>query len=247
MIRDRIARERCSGEPGVAGARASAGAAILIAAVAITPFSVVSADAAECADLATLALPQTKIDAAQSIPAGSYAPPYAKPLADLPAFCRVHGVVSPVPGSVIGFEVWLPQTNWNRKLEMFGNGGCSSDMSYPDMAARLKAAYVSVATDTGHIGSDPSFAIARPESIPDWGYRAVHETVERAKLLTHAFYGEPPAHNYFRGCSTGGHQALMEAQRFPIDFDGIIAGDPGNNRTHLNAGFLWQYIVNHQH
>jgi feruloyl esterase len=173
------------------------GAAILIAAVAITPLSVVSADAAECGDLATLALPQTKIDAAQSIPAGSYTPPYTKPLADLPAFCRVHGVVSPVPGSVIGFEVWLPQTNWNRKLEMFGNGGYSSDMSYPDMAARLKAAYVSVATDTGHIGSDPSFAIARPESIPDWGYRAVHETVERAKLLIRAFYGEPPSSQLF--------------------------------------------------
>ncbi|WP_158815726.1 tannase/feruloyl esterase family alpha/beta hydrolase [Methylocapsa sp. S129] len=206
-----------------------------------------TAVAADCQSLAALSLPNAKIDAAQEIDAGSYTPAGAKAIAGLPAFCRIHGIIAPAPGSQIGFELWLPRTSWNHKLEMFGNGGYSSDISYADMADRLQTGYASVATDTGHIGSDPAFAAGHPESIVDWGHRAVHETAQKAKLLVAAYYGAAPVHAYFKGCSTGGHQALMEAQRFPGDFDGIIAGDPGNNRTHLNAGFLWQYIANHPH
>src|SRR5579883_417450 len=118
------------------------------------------------------------------------------------------------------------------------------------MASLLQQGYATLGTDTGHTGDDPLPFVqgaANPEIIVDWGHRAVHESVVNAKQVLAAFYGSAPRHAYFSGCSTGGHQALMEAQRYPDDFDGIIAGDPGNNRTHLNAGFLWQFIQNHPH
>ena len=204
-----------------------------------------AAFAADCRSLAALSLPDAIVDAAQEVDAGSYAPAGSKLISDLPTFCRVHGVISPAPDSRIGFELWLPRLGWNHKLEMVGNGGYSSDIGWSEMADRLRAGYASVATDTGHTGSDPAFAMGHPESIVDWGNRAVHETAQTAKLTLQAYYGATPVHSYFKGCSTGGHQALMEAQRYPDDFDAIIAGDPGNNRTHLNAGFLWQYISNH--
>jgi feruloyl esterase len=140
----------------------------------------------------------------------------------------------------------LPQQQgWNGRLSMLGNGGYSSALPLPQMTAQLQAGYAVVATDTGHSGDSPDFALGRPEAIVDWGHRAVHLTAVRAKSLVAAFYGKSAQHAYFQGCSTGGHQAFMEAQRFPEDFDGIIAGAPGHNRTHLNAGFLWQFAQNH--
>lgn len=224
------------------------------------------AAATSCEGLAQLGLPETMIDAAQSVAAGDYTPagpmklsgtaalplsptdegvpPTREALRDLPAFCRVHGVIAPVPGSRVGFELWLPQQGWNGRLLMLGNGGYSSTISY-SMATELKAGYAMLGTDTGHTGDDPEFAIGHPEAIVDWAHRAVHESAVKAKAIVAAFYGRPEQYAYFAGCSTGGHQALMEAQRHPEDFVGILAGDPGNNRTHINAGFLWQYRSNH--
>jgi len=129
---------------------------------------------------------------------------------------------------------------------MFGKGGYSSSIAFDKMAEQLDRGYAALGTDTGHTGNDPDFAIGHPEAIVDWGHRAVHESVVVAKQIVALRYDQPPRHAYFAGCSTGGHQALMEAQRYPADFDGIIAGDPGNNRTHLNAGFLWQFVKNHR-
>lgn len=222
--------------------------------------------AATCEELAALALPDTSIDAAQSVPAGDYTPstavkfggvaavpvspgdggvpPGPDALRGLPAFCRVHGVIAPVPGSRIGFELWLPQQGWNGRLLMLGNGGYSSLMSY-SMGTELKAGYATLATDTGHTGDDPTFAIGHPEAIVDWAHRAVHDSAVKAKAIVAAYFGQPAKFAYFAGCSTGGHQALMEAQRYPDDFIGVLAGDPGHNRTHINAGFLWQYVSNH--
>jgi feruloyl esterase len=202
--------------------------------------------AASCGQLPKLTVENTIIAAAEAWSAGAFAPPTGAAISDLPAACRVQGVISPVPGSRVGFELWLPQEGWNGKIEMVGNGGYSSAISYKAMAPLLKHGYATVATDTGHTGDDPGFAIDHPEAIVDWGHRAVHVTIAAAKSVTSAFYGQAPKHSYFAGCSTGGHQALMEAQRYPTDFDGIIAGDPGNNRTHLNAGFLWQFVRNHR-
>jgi feruloyl esterase len=119
-------------------------------------------------------------------------------------------------------------------------------MAYMAMAAQLRRGYAVVATDTGHSGDDPDFAVDHPQAIVDWASRAVHVSIEAAKAVVPAFYGQPPKHAYFWGCSTGGQQALTEAQRYPKDFDGILAGDPGNNRTHLNAGFFWQFVKNHR-
>lgn len=161
--------------------------------------------------------------------------------------CRLEGVLRPVPGSRIGYRLWLPEAErWTGRLQMLGNGGYSSDMPLAAMEAALARGSAVVATDTGHTGDDPAFARDAPQAIVDWGWRAVHLTVVVAKALTTRFYGRPPTHSYFDGCSTGGHQAMMEAQRFPADFDGIVAGAPGANRVRLNAAFLWQYLANHR-
>lgn len=223
--------------------------AVAALAASLTFLPAAARAAGPCEGLVALALPDTAIDAAQPVAAGDYAPAGSPALRDLPAFCRVHGTVAPVPGSRIGFGVWLPQnggnSGWNGKLLMLGNGGYSSALPHLEMAARLRAGYAALGTDTGHTGDDPDFAVGHPEAIVDWGHRAVHESVVKAKAVVAAFYGEPARRAYFSGCSTGGQQAFMEAQRHPEDFDGILAGAPGHNRTHLNAGFLWQYLRNH--
>lgn len=201
-----------------------------------------------CESLTRTALPHTTITAAEPVPAGRHTAPDGRVLPSVPAFCRVHGVAEPVPGSAIGFEVWIPG-QWNRRLLMFGNGGYSSAIDFASMGGpALAAGYATVGTDTGHTGDDPDVFVqgaANPEIIVDWGHRAVHETIVNAKLIAEAYTGAEPRYSYFIGCSTGGHQALMEAQRYPDDFDGIVAGAPGNNRVALNAGFLWQFLRNH--
>ncbi|GGB42869.1 putative esterase [Sphingomonas metalli] len=173
----------------------------------------------------------------------------ARPIAAVgttPAFCRVTGTLRPVAGSRIGFELLLPAAaSWTGRFQMLGNGGYSSALPRAAMMAALGRGSAVVATDTGHDGDDPSFARGRPEAIVDWGWRAVHLTARAAQRLAARYYGRPPSHRYFAGCSTGGHQAMMEAQRFPDDFDGIVAGAPGADRTRLNAAFLWQYLSNH--
>ena len=158
--------------------------------------------------------------------------------------CRLTLEASPVRKSTIGIEIWLPETQWNGKLQMVGNGGYSSRINIAAFERLVRNGYAVVGTDTGHKGDDPAFAQGRPEAISDWAHRAVHVSVVQAKRLVEAFYGAPAQHSYFSGCSTGGHQGLMAAQRYPHDFDGIIVGAPGHNRTHLNAGFLWQFVQN---
>ena len=167
--------------------------------------------------------------------------------ASLAAYCRVTGMLRPVPGSSIGFQLWLPvPERWSGRLQMLGNGGYSSALPLPAMAEALQRGSAVIATDTGHQGDDPDFAAGRPEAIVDWGSRAVHLSLVQGEKLVARFYGRPATRRYFNGCSTGGHQALMEAQRFPADFDGIVAGAPGSDRVRLNAAFLWQYRANHR-
>jgi feruloyl esterase len=161
-----------------------------------------------------------------------------------PDHCAVTGHLHPVPGSDIGFVLWLPQ-GWNGRFQMFGNGGYSSTLPLAQMRAALAKGYAVAATDTGHDGDDPAFARGHPQAIADWAWRAVHETAIAAQRLTRAYYGRRPTWRYFWGCSTGGQQALSEAQRFPADFDGIVAGAPGYDRIRLNAGFLWMFLQNH--
>lgn len=211
--------------------------------------------AATCDSMASLKLANTSITAAQVVAAGAFVPPNPLPppalaaFKSLPAFCRVQGVIQPSSDSHIEFEVWLPVSGWNRDYFGVGNGGLAGSISYtlppdisdnvPGMAPELAAGFVVSSTDTGHrADADAQWALGHPEKIMDFGYRAIHETAEKSKAIIRAFYGNGPKHSYFDSCSNGGRQALMEAQRFPSDYDGIIAGAPGHFLTHGNAGLI---------
>ena len=198
----------------------------------------------QCLALASRALRDVKIESAEST--NMVADGAGLAITGLPAFCRVRGLATPTPRSRIHFEAWLPLTGWSGRIQMIGNGGYSSAINKNALAALVRQGAVAVATDTGHEGGELEFGFGNDDAIIDWGSRAVHESIVAAKSLAAWFYGRAPRYAYFAGCSTGGHQALMEAQRYPADFDGILAGDPGNNRTNLNFGFLWQFLANHE-
>lgn len=151
-------------------------------------------------------------------------------------FCRVRGVITPSSDSNINFEVWLPPPpEWNGKYEGVGNGGFAGSLIYPAMNEALRAGYAVSGTDTGHSGSAPQsqWALHHPEKVEDLGWRSIHDTAIVSKAVIAAYYGNDPARSYFNGCSTGGRQALMEAQRFPTDYNGIVAGAPAN----------WPYLL----
>ncbi len=193
----------------------------------------------ECADLAGLDLPDTEITAAERVGSGTFAPPSAGgpggQAFSVPAMCRVAGVVSPA----IKFEVWLPEGEaWNGRFQAVGGGGLAGVISYAAMAEAVRDGYASASTDTGHESTDSTWLGDRQRVI-DYGYRAIHEMTTKAKAVIDAHYGSAPEYSYFNGCSTGGRQGLMEAQRFPDDYDGIVSGAPVNRFTHLHIGQLW--------
>jgi feruloyl esterase len=151
-------------------------------------------------------------------------------------FCRVQGTIRPTPDSDIVFEVWLPPREaWNGKCEGVGRRGFGGTLLYGPMDWALEGGYAVSNTDGGHTGAavDASWAVGHPEKIVDFGCRAIHETALASKAIIEAYYAKPPAHAYFNGCSDAGREALMEAQRFPQDYDGIVAGDPANYWTRL--------------
>lgn len=203
--------------------------------------------AATCESMASLALPNATITLAQPVAAGDFTPPGREapgpppPVAykDLPAFCRVAATLKPTSDSDIKMEVWLPTSGWNRKYQAVGNGGWAGVISYSAMAEALHDGYATSSTDTGHVGATGSFAMGHPEKLVDFGYRAVHEMTLKAKSVIDAFYGAAPRMSYWNGCSTGGRQGLKEAQRFPDDYDGIVAGAAANPRTHLSSWQIW--------
>ena len=202
--------------------------------------------AATCESLAALKLPDTTITLAQPVAAGAFVPPsgFGMPAAsakDLPAFCRVTATIKPAKDSDIKVEIWLPLTGWNGKYRGQGNGGFAGSIDYPGLITALSAGYASSSTDTGHSGSpvNASWALGHPDKIVDFGWRAIHEMTLRAKSIIQAFYGDSPKKSYFSACSNGGRQGLMEAQRFPEDYDGIIAGAPANYWTKVFATFIW--------
>jgi len=203
-----------------------------------------------CEQLAQLALPNTKIMSAQTVAAGAFAPPasMAPWLAGdpsfykrLPEFCRVVAEDKPTSDSDIKIEVWLPISGWNRKFRGQGNGGFAGEIDYRSLGLAIAQGYASAATDTGHAagGTDANWALGHPEKIIDFAYRAIHEMTVVGKATVAAFYGDAPQRTYFANCSNGGRQALMEAQRFPKDYDGILAGAPANYWTHLLSSALY--------
>ncbi len=207
---------------------------------------IIPASAAPCSELIKLSISGVSITSASDVAAGHFTLPGLKKALDTPAFCRVIAVARPTSDSVINIEVWIPdQHYWNKDFEGVGNGGYNGAIQYTELADAIKRGFAAASTDTGHSGADLTFAAGHPEKIVDWGYRAVHIMTESAKLIIRSYSGAFPKHSYFMGCSTGGHQALSEVQRFPADYDGVVAGDPGNNRVHLNVGFLWAFTATH--
>ena len=200
-----------------------------------------------CASLAALTIPSITIKTAELVPAGSYTPPGPQQTATMrPAHCRVEATARPTSDSEIKFEVWIPPVDaWNGKLEGVGNGGYNGAIGYAAMAAGLGRGYAVASTDTGHTGDDMKFGQGHPEKIVDWAYRAMHVTTEAAKLIVRNAQGRFADRSYFVGCSSGGHQALTEAQRYPDDYDGIVAGDPANNRIRQTFGFLNSWLATH--
>jgi feruloyl esterase len=191
------------------------------------------------------------------VPAGSFTPPPivgppppigAEPTnwSNLPAFCRVAATLKPSADSDIRIEVWLPVSGWNGKYEAVGNGGWAGVISYPEMNRAIHAGYATSSTDTGHQGATGSFALGHPEKVLDYAYRSEHEMTVKAKAIIQAFYGAAPRYSYWNGCSTGGKQALTEAQRYPQDFNGIIAGAPANYMIHLHAESIAIWQITHK-
>lgn len=211
-----------------------------------------------CEQLRSLSLPNTTITAAEFVPAGTFVPPNALPNVPhgtLPAHCRVAAVLTPSSDSHIEIEIWLPDS-WNGKFQAVGNGGWAGNISYGNglpqpgisrsMSSALKEGYATASTDTGHKGGTASFAPGHPEKLKDFAYRAVHQMTVSSKAIIRAFYGVGPKFAYWNGCSTGGRQGLIEAQRFPEDYDGIVAGAPANYWTHLLAVHIWAAQAIHE-
>ena len=200
-----------------------------------------AAHAATCESLKSLALANVTVTTAAVVEPGSFSPPGSAPVKIAAAFCRVAGSIRPSADSDIQFEVWMPSSNWNRKLDGLGNGGFTGSIDYRALALLAGSGYAASATDTGHNGgaTDARWALHHPEKVIDWAYRAIHETAVAARAFTRAFYGAAPRRAYFNSCSNGGRQALMEAQRYPDDYDGIVAGAPANYWTHLLAAGVW--------
>jgi hypothetical protein len=214
----------------------------------------IHAHGASCEGLRNLNLPSTTITSAREIAAGTFKPSpedlsgaggdieaTGSAFKQLPAFCRIEAEIKPTADSDIRIEVWLPLNGWNKRLMSNGNGGFAGSIVKIALARSVAAGFAAVSTDTGHQGSpvDARWALGHAEKIVDFGWRAVHESTLKAKAIVQAFYGAAAEHSYFTGCSNGGRQGLMEAQRFPDDYDGIIAGAPAAYWTRLLASFGW--------
>jgi feruloyl esterase len=202
-----------------------------------------SARGLDCADLKDQGPPGAAFTSVLQ-PAGEFVIPRErgpKRSVDLPAFCRASGVLRPTADSRITFEVWLPAENWNGRFQGIGNVGFGGSIDYMALVKALQAGYAAAATDTGHQAAvtDAVWARHQVEKLVDFGWRALHLTTVAGKSLAKAFYGSPPRYSYFNSCSNGGRQGLMEAQQFPQDYDGIMAGSPAYNWTGLYTDYVW--------
>ena len=228
------------------------GTALLTAAVVLhAPLAQAQAGASppagRCAALAqTLQLPQVTVTLAEEVAAGALRLPsngMGPPMdvSKLPAFCRIAATAKPTADSDIRFEVWLPLTGWNGKYVGGGNGVWAGSIAYGDMVGPLSRGYATAASDVGHQGSplDGTFLVGHPEKLVDFGHRAVHETAKAAKATIAAFYGQSPSRSLYASCSTGGRIGLMEAYRYPEDYDGISAMAPANPMVPLMVMSVW--------
>ena len=198
--------------------------------------------ASECDRLKSLPLPDTTITAAEHVGAGPFVIPGSTASDQKPshaeARCRVTATIKPSSDSEIAIEIWMPVSGWNGKFLGVGNGGWSGNINYGGLLSGLSEGYATASTDTGHKGGRGSFALGHPEKVIDFGHRAVHEMTVKGKAIVAGYYGDSPSKSYWNGCSSGGKQGLKEAQMYPADYDGIIAGAPANYWTHLSASLM---------
>jgi hypothetical protein len=208
-------------------------------------------DAGACSKLKNLQLDHAQILAADYSAEGHEislaTTPIGIPWFKVPASCRVKLVLTPTPDSQIESEVWMPAKGWNGRLWSVGNGGLAGSIDKLQLTITLSRGYATSATDTGHSASDQdgSWALNHPEKLIDFGSRAIHETAVQAKALMLSFYGKPAAYAYFASGSNGGREALMEAQRFPDDYDGIEADAPafdGTNNIVVGSWIIQQTL-----
>jgi len=213
--------------------------------------------AASCENLRALSLPHATITVAQDVGAGQFTSPEPgrgrgpDPFKDLPAFCRVTVTAAPSNDSDIKIEVWLPASGWNGKFFSAGGGGGASaaiqgSLNLPGLAGAIRKGYATATTDGGHTGATLSFAIDHPERVIDFGNRAVHEMTVDAKALIAAFYGNGPQLSYWNACAASGRSGMMEAQRYPADYDGIVVSAPAANWAHLQTWSLSMYEATHK-
>lgn len=208
-----------------------------------------------CAELQNIELERATITSAVDVAAGLFKPAGVEarpqpqsgpPPQPIPPHCRVTLVLAPTPDSNINVELWLPTERWNGKFLAVGNGGwAGSIQGYGDMQEALRRGYATAATDTGHSAADGqngTFALGHPEKIVDFAYRALHDMTVKSKRLIDVFYAEPLDYSYYKGCSTGGRQGVMAAQRFPGDYDGIIAGALANRHVRMHTAGAYRSI-----
>lgn len=199
-----------------------------------------------CESLKSIKIPHVTITSVEAGQPGYELPGQSGFMGNLPPtkvtapFCRIQAVAAPSSDSHIGIEVWLPAAvNWNGKFLAAGNPGFIGSLSAAGLAGIMQRGYVAAGTDTGHVDEGFQWAIGHPEKWADWGYRAVHEMAVITKTLAQRYYGKPIQYSFWNSCHNGGNQGLNEAQRYPDDFDGIVAGDPAFHISHLQSGSLY--------
>jgi feruloyl esterase len=234
--------------------------AVLVAFIAMPPVIAMAQSTTSCATLAGVSLPNTTITSAAVVPAGPFSDvsvgdPYAAEgttgtaptcssnisSPQLPAFCRVTGgIAEPGAAEPINFEVWLPLRGWNGRFEALGNHGFAGEFEYSDMGPELVKGFAVAATDTGHAGSSATAWMQNHQQIIDYGYLGIHEMTVKSKAIIKVFYRQSPKYSYFNGCSTGGKEGLMEAQRYPDDYNGINIGGSANfAQIHNRVEYVW--------
>jgi feruloyl esterase len=203
-----------------------------------------------CRHLQAVVIENGTVLASDVVAPGVFTDPKGFHYGHLPTFCRWRAVLRPSADSNIQMEMWLPtMENWNHKLVGTGHGGFGGNISFADLAHMMRLGFAAANSDLGTAPStvlDGKPLAGHPEKQIDYGFRATHEMTLVAKRIVHAFYEESQSHAYFAGCSTGGAQGLIEAQRFPDDYDGIVVGAPAWSRTKLIAKFLWDYEATHR-
>ena len=223
----------------------------LLVCLGVRPLAVNAAGdpAQACEALVSMKLPNTEIKRAVAVSAGKRAYLMALfagiPWIELPASCRVEAVARPVPGSEIGFEVWMPTRGWNGRFQGIGTGGLAGEIDRMWLGLALQKGYAAATTDSGHRASpdDGEWALNHPERITDYGHRGVHEMTVQSKAIVAAYYGRPADLSYWSGCSNGGRQGLMEAQRYPEDYDAILAGAPALDGSGGVSTWAWNQRV----